>query len=143
MKFEEKSSMKDENRRKRKPFDIKERTFEYALQAIRLFQELQAQKDSAGWIIGKQFLRSATSIGANVHEAQSGESKADFIHKYSIAQKEARESLYWLKLLDTSKIVMTGTLHSLINETNEITAIITSIIVSYILFQLPDNQDRE
>jgi four helix bundle protein len=130
VKFEEKSSVKDENRRKRKPFDIKERTFEYALQAIRLFQELQAQKDSAGWIIGKQFLRSATSIGANVQEAQSGESKADFIHKYSIAPKEARESLYWLKSLDTLKIVMTGTLHSLINETNEITAIITSIIAN-------------
>jgi len=122
--------MKDENRRKRKPFDIKERTFEYALRAIRLFQELQTQKDGAGRIIGKQFLRSATSVGANIQEAQSGESKADFIHKYSIAQKEARESLYWLQLIEVSKIIPHDNLHALISETNEITAIITTIIVN-------------
>ena len=122
--------MKDEKKSKSRPYDIKERTFEYALQAIRLFQELQARKDGAGWIIGKQFLRSATSVGANIQEAQSGESKADFIHKYSIAQKEARESLYWLKLLDASKIIASETIFPMIDEINEITAIITTIIVN-------------
>lgn len=113
-----------------KPYDIKERTFQYSLCAIQLFQQLQAQKDGAGWIIGKQFLRSATSIGANIQEAQSGESKADFIHKYSIAQKEARESLYWLKLLCGSRIVSDDALQPIIQETDEIIAVITKIIVN-------------
>jgi four helix bundle protein len=72
--------------------DIEERTLGYALRSVKLYQYLQSKRDGAGWIIGKQFLRSATSIGANVSEAQSGESRADFIHKYAIAQKEARES---------------------------------------------------
>lgn len=113
-----------------KPSNIKERTFQYSLCAIQLFQQLQAQKDGAGWIIGKQFLRSATSIGANIQEAQSGESKADFIHKYSIAQKEARESLYWLKLLSGSRIVSDDALQPIIQETDEIIAVITKIIVN-------------
>ena len=123
--MKEESSMKVE-----KVFDIKERTFQYALEAIKLYGELRSKKNNAGWIIGKQFLRSATSIGANIQEAQSGESKADFIHKYSIAQKEARESLYWLKLLKASKILHGENLEYLIKETNEIISIITKIIVN-------------
>ncbi len=77
---------------------IRERSFAFSLRAIKLFQHLQKQKDGTGWVIGKQFLRSACSVGANVEEAQSAESRADFIHKLGIAQKEARETLYWLCL---------------------------------------------
>jgi four helix bundle protein len=55
---------------------------------------LQERKDGACWILGKQYLRAATSIGANIEEAQAGETRADFIHKYGIAQKEAKESHY-------------------------------------------------
>jgi four helix bundle protein len=110
-------------------WDIRERSFEYALRAIKLYQFLQEGKDQAGWIIGKQYLRSATSIGANLEEAKSGESKADFIHKYSIAQKEARESLYWLRILNKSEIVSNQRLLALMNETEEIIAVITTIIV--------------
>ncbi|MBW4480858.1 MAG: four helix bundle protein [Tolypothrix brevis GSE-NOS-MK-07-07A] len=77
----------------------------------------------------KSGLRAATSIGANIEEAQSGESRADFIHKYSIAQKEARESLYWLRLLAKSEIVPNQRLTLLISETQELIAIITTIIV--------------
>lgn len=113
-----------------KIWDIRERSFEYALRAIKLDQCLQEGKDSAGWIIAKQYLRSATSIGANVAEAQSGESRADFIHKYNIAQKEARESLYWLRLLAQSGILPTTRLTPLIRETEEIIAVITAIIVT-------------
>jgi four helix bundle protein len=98
--------MKDE---KQKPRDIRERTFQYALRAITLYRTLQEGKDSAGWILGKQYLRCATSIGANIEEAQSGESRADFVHKYAIAQKEARESLYWLRLMTDSNISTTPT----------------------------------
>ena len=64
--------------------DIQERTLEYAVRAVRLFQALQALPDRAGWTIGRQFLRAATSIGANVAEAQSAESRADFAHKLSL-----------------------------------------------------------
>lgn len=103
---------------------------EYALRVIRLYRHLQKQKDGAGWVIGKQLLRSATSIGANITEAQSGESRADFIHKYSISQKEARESLYWLKLLLRSESLPTAKLQPLLDETNELIAIITRIIVN-------------
>ncbi|MUG97731.1 four helix bundle protein [Scytonema sp. UIC 10036] len=112
-----------------KTWDIRERTVEYALRAIKLFQYIKGQKDEAGHIIGKQYLRSATSIGANIQEAQSGESKADFIHKLTIAQKEARESLYWLRLLAKSNIVTTERLNLLMQENEEIIAIITAIIV--------------
>lgn len=80
-------------------------------------------------MLGKQYLRSATSIGAHVEEAQSGESRADFIHKYGIAQKEARESLYWLRLLAESGLVRSDRLTSIIRETEELIAIITAIIV--------------
>ena len=113
---------------KKKARDIRERSFEYALRAIKLYQFLQEGKDGAGWVLSKQYLRSATSIGANLEEAQSGQSKADFIHKMSIAQKEARESLYWLRLLAKSEILSTNRLEPLIQETEELIAIITSII---------------
>ncbi len=115
---------------RQKGCDIRERSFEYALRAIKLYQCLQDGKDGADWIIAKQYLRSATSIGANVEEAQSGESRADFIHKCSIAQKEARESLYWLGLLSRSGIISSTRLTSLIKETEELIAVITAIIVS-------------
>lgn len=109
--------------------DIEERTFKYALRAIKVYQALQKGKDGAGWVIGKQFLRSATSVGANVAEAQDAESRADFVHKYAIAQKEIRESLYWLRLLKESELVQNGHLTSLIQETEELKAIITAIII--------------
>ncbi|MBD2577391.1 four helix bundle protein [Oscillatoria sp. FACHB-1406] len=114
--------------RKEKPKDIRKRSFEYALQAIKLHQSVQEGTDRAGWILGKQYLRAATSIGANIEEAQSGESKADFIHKMSIAQKEARESLYWLHLFEESEIILRDRLQPLIQETEEIIAILTAII---------------
>jgi four helix bundle protein len=118
------------NRPEGKPRDIRERAFEYALRAIKLYQTLQEGKDGAGWIIGKQYLKSATSIGANIEEAQSGESRADFVHKYAIAQKEARESLYRLRLLTASEIVDKKRLEPLVSETEELIAIITTIILN-------------
>jgi four helix bundle protein len=66
---------------------------------VKVFHAVQDSGDRAGWVLAKQFLRSATSIGANLEEARAAESRADFIHKYRIALKEARESAYWLLLL--------------------------------------------
>jgi four helix bundle protein len=114
---------------KEKMWDICMRSFEYALRAIRVYQAMQRQKDGAGWLLGKQFLRSATSVGANVAEAQSAESRADFVHKYGIAQKEAKESLYWLHLLEKSGLIPKDRLVSIVAETEELIAVITAIIL--------------
>src|SRR5215470_17941550 len=110
--------------------DIRKRSYAYSLRAIKLYQALQDGKDGAGWVLGKQYLRAATSIGANVEEAQSAESRSDFIHKYGIAQKEAKESLYWLRLLGDSGINPARRLAPLMRETEQIYAVITAIIVN-------------
>jgi four helix bundle protein len=118
--------MKDENKW---PRDICERSFQYSQRAIKLFRATQIRKDAACRILGKQYLRSATSIGANIEEAQSGESRADFIHKYGIAQKEARESLYWLRLISECGTITRRRLEPLLRETDELISVITAIIV--------------
>jgi four helix bundle protein len=78
--------------------------------------------------LASQILRSGTSIGANLAEANSGQSKADFISKCNIALKEARETLYWLRLLLACELVTEDRLGSLIDETDEIVAILTTIV---------------
>jgi four helix bundle protein len=108
------------------PADIAERTLDYGVRAVKLFRALRG---GAARIVGRQYLRSATSVAANVAEAQSGETRADFVHKYAIALKEANESLYWLRLLAKSGLVPANRLTSLVDETEQITAIIASIIV--------------
>jgi len=109
--------------------DITERTLDYGVRAVRLFRALQEQPDRAGWTIGRQYLRSATSVGANVAEAQSAETRADFVHKYGIALKEAKESLYWLRLMARSDLLPRNKLRALQEETEEIIAVVTTIIL--------------
>ena len=87
--------MKTENK-------ILELSFEFSLQIIHLYKILVEKKE---FVLSKQLLRSGTSIGANVEEAMAGQTRKDFIMKMSIASKEARESRYWLRLLDKSKLV--------------------------------------
>lgn len=81
---------------------ILEMSFNFSLQIIELYKLLIQNKE---FIISKQVLRSGTSIGANVEEAIAAQSRKDFISKMSIASKESRETRYWLKLLDKSKLV--------------------------------------
>ncbi len=109
--------------------DICQRATEYSLRAIQLYRHLAGNRDVVCQVIGRQFLRSATSIGANLVEAQSGESRKYFIHKYSIAQKEAKETKYWLTLMIEAQLVADERLNDLMQETCELIAIITSIIV--------------
>lgn len=80
---------------------IQVKSFEFALSIIELYKKLKNQNE---YVLSKQLLRSGTSIGANVEEASAGQTKKDFIAKMSIASKEARETLYWLKLLQESNI---------------------------------------
>jgi four helix bundle protein len=78
--------------------------------------------------LGSQLLRSGTSIGANLEEAHAGQSKRDFISKASIALKEARETLYWLRLLEASGLVPAGRHAPLRAEADEMVAILTTIL---------------
>ena len=76
---------------------ILEKSFAFSVRAVRAYQHLASEKKE--YVLSKQFLRSATSIGANVHEANNAQSKKDFISKLEIALKESNETSYWLKLL--------------------------------------------
>ena len=109
--------------------NIQNRAMDYALRAITLFRFLEKKRDGVAEILGRQYLRSSTSVGANLVEAQSGESRRDFIHKCSLAQKEARESRYWLTLMLKSELVPATRLTKLMDETNQLIAILTAIIV--------------
>ena len=107
---------------------IDERTFDFALQTIELYKFLNTKNE---YILSKQLLRSATSIGANVEEAQAAQSRKDFISKMSISSKEARESKYWLRLLDKSNYLYGFTQKEyLMNEVDSIINIITKIVKS-------------
>jgi four helix bundle protein len=109
--------------------DIRERTFDFALRIIKLCQQLE-QEGGVGRTLGWQLLRSGTSIGANVEEAQAGQSKLDFISKNAIALKEARETIYWLRLVGASNAVRKDRLSPLLGEADELARIIGAIIVS-------------
>jgi four helix bundle protein len=81
---------------------ILEMSFQFSLDTIGLYKKLLENKE---FVLSKQLLRSGTSIGANAEEAMASQSKKEFISKMSIASKEARETRYWLRLLDKSKLV--------------------------------------
>jgi four helix bundle protein len=98
----------------------------FSLQVIELYKVLQNQKEV---IISKQLLASATSVGANIHEASAANSRKDFINKMSIASKEARESKYWLEIVKDSQLVNYD-LDNLINLNIEIIKILNSIILT-------------
>ena len=103
---------------------ILELTFEFSLSIIELYKILVANKE---YVLSKQLLRSGTSIGANVEEATATQTKKDFITKMSIASKEARETKYWLRLLDASKLVAFNYSPYLMNI-NHIINILTNIV---------------
>jgi four helix bundle protein len=90
-----------------RPRDITDRTFYFAAEIIRFCDALDSSRGTVR-VLARQLLRAGTSIGANVEEAQAGQSRADFISKYSIALKEARESIYWLRLLKTAGVYANG-----------------------------------
>ncbi len=107
--------------------DIRERTFNFALETIRVCRKIRKQEEE--YIITRQLTRSSTSVGANVREARNAESKADFIHKLSIAQKECDESIYWLELMMEFTDADTFTLKKLHSEANELLKILRTIVV--------------
>jgi four helix bundle protein len=106
--------------------EFKKRTKGIALRVIRLVETLP--NSHSAQVIGKQVLRSATSIGANYRAACRAKSTADLLHKLAIVEEEADESIYWLELLIESEIVAAGKLSPLINEINQIVAMTVSSI---------------
>ncbi|MCY7275449.1 MAG: four helix bundle protein [Phormidesmis sp. CAN_BIN44] len=109
--------------------DIRERAFEFAVRIVKVCQFLN-ETPGVGRTLSKQLIRSGTSIGANLEEAQAGQSKADFISKNAIALKEARETHYWLRLLSATDILPETRINSLQTEAEEIMKIIGAIITS-------------
>jgi four helix bundle protein len=105
---------------------IKTKAFSFALDSIHLYRILLEKRE---FVISRQLLRSATSIGANVEEATAAQSRKDFISKMAIASSEARETRYWLKLLDESHFVDIE-LNQMIDKVEEIIKILTSIVKS-------------
>jgi four helix bundle protein len=108
--------------------DILERSVAYSLRIIGVVRELN--KDEVGRILGRQLLKAGTSLGANIHEAQGAQSKADFIAKMSISHKEARESAYWLRIVQEAKIMGSNQLAELRDETEQLVKIISAILLT-------------
>ncbi|MEQ6123389.1 four helix bundle protein [Pseudotenacibaculum sp. MALMAid0570] len=103
---------------------ILDKSFDFALTIIDLYKKL---KNESEHVISKQLLRSGTSIGANVQEATAAFSRKDFVHKMSISSKEARETRYWLQLIDKSELTKINVQNHLI-EVENLVKILTKIV---------------
>ena len=109
------------------PQKIQDRAFEFACRIVRLHRIL-LRKEPTARRLANQLLNAGTSIGANLEEAEAGQSKADFISKCRIALKEARETLYWLRLFSDTEVMTADEMASLIDEARQIVAILTTIV---------------
>ena len=107
---------------------LKDKSFEFAIRVVKLNKFLVSEKKE--FILSKQIMRSGTAIGALYREAEFAESKADFIHKLAIAQKECNETIYWLELLFATDYLLEEEFNSLNIEAIELIKLLTSIIKS-------------
>ena len=106
--------------------DLKDRPKQFALRVIRLYRALPRNEEAR--VIGKQLLRSGTSIGANYRAACRGRSKAEFVAKLGIVLEEADETVFWLELLQESDIMNVQSLAPLVQEARELTAIFVASV---------------
>jgi four helix bundle protein len=107
---------------------IKDKSFTFAVHIIKLYQVIV--EDRREYVISKQLLRSETSIGALVREAQNAESKKDFIHKLGISQKECDESIYWLELLKETGFLNQEEFENINNKAIELLKMLRSAIIT-------------
>jgi four helix bundle protein len=107
---------------------VKTKSFAFAVRIVKLYQFLVDTKKE--FVLSKQLLRSGTSVGAMVREAEHAETKPDFIHKMAIAQKEINETLYWLELLEETNFLTKEQFESINSDAEELIRLITSIIKS-------------
>ncbi len=108
--------------------DLCERTFKFGVRITKMVRRLP--RDVAGYEIGRQVLRSGTSIGANVEEADAAESTDDFLHKLKIALKEAQETRFWLRTIRESELLLESEVDALLQESNELIKILNTIITN-------------
>ncbi|MBK1880540.1 four helix bundle protein [Pelagicoccus mobilis] len=107
--------------------DIRTRSFRFAVRIVNLCRYLEREYNASNKVLANQLIRSGTSIGANIEEAQAAQSKADFASKVYIACKEARETNYWLRLLMATEVISSERTQDLRTESEEIVAILTTI----------------
>lgn len=107
---------------------VKNKSFAFAVRVVRLYQFLCSEKKE--YVLSKQLLRSGTSVGAMVREAEHAETKNDFKHKMGIAQKEINETIYWLELLKETDYLTNDQYESINNDAVEIIKLITAILKS-------------
>lgn len=104
---------------------VKEKSFLFAIEIVGLYKVLAERKE---FVLSRQMLRSGTSIGANIREAEQAQSKADFIHKLSISLKEANETEYWLELLFETQYISESEFLNMKPKIMELLKLLTSII---------------
>jgi len=107
---------------------IQQKSFAFAIRIVNLYKFLTTEKKE--YVLSKQLLGSGTSVGANIEESIGGQSEKDFISKISIAYKEARESVYWLKLLQATDYLSNEQAESLLNDAEELCKIMGKIQIS-------------
>lgn len=107
---------------------IQQKSFSFAIRIVNLYKYLISEKKE--FILSKQLLRSGTSIGANIEESIGGQSDKDFLSKISIAYKEARETIYWLKLLNAANYLSDEEVNTILFEAEEICKIIGKIQIT-------------
>ncbi len=105
---------------------LREKSYQFALRIVEFYKFIAAEQKEH--VLSKQILRSGTSISANVEEANHAQSKPDFVHKLSIAQKEAAETNYWLRLLRDSELLTAKQAESLLTDCDELQKMLASSI---------------
>ena len=107
---------------------IQEKSYKLALNIVNLVKKFPRRTE--GFVLGNQLLKAGTSVGANVEEAIGAFSREDFIYRMNIAQKESRETHYWLRLIRDSKLLIDEELNVLINDAEEVMRILGAIVRS-------------
>lgn len=121
--------------------EIEQRCFNYSSQIVKVIGTLP--KTMLGYTLGKQLLRSGTSVGANVAEAHSAFTKAEFTYFMNVAKREAKESLFWLYLLVDNRILSESLSRGIIQETDELLRILSKIVFSSRKNSKENNKDKD
>jgi four helix bundle protein len=124
----QKSNLKSQNHNSKIKNDFMERCYRFSIAIIKLTKDLPEKR--VYWVVSDQFVRSATSIGANIIEGKSASSKKDFIRYYEIALKSANETKYWLRLLRDALDAKKTEISKLMKETSELAKILTASLLT-------------
>jgi len=107
---------------------LSDKSFLFAIRIVKMYRFLCVEKSE--YVLSKQLERSGTAVGALISEAVFAESKADFIHKYGISQKECNETIYWLRLLHATEFITEHQFRSMLDDATELLKMITASIIT-------------